>query len=147
MGLAASALLVAAGSAYAQLGPKEAIGARVNGYRETGAAFKTINDQLKNDTPAKIMLRLSAKRLVQTANEQYGWFPSGSGAEAGVKTKVKAAVWSDAAAFKAAQDRFKKEADLMAAAVNSGDAAAMKTQARSLGATCQACHSKFRESD
>ena len=147
LGLATCALLVVVGSAGAQTGPKDAIGARVNGYRETGAAFKTINDQLKNDAPAKIMLRVSAKRLVQTANEQYGWFPLGSGAETGAKTKAKPAVWSDAAAFKAAQDRFKKEAELMSLAVESGDADAMKKQARALGATCQACHSKFRGGD
>ena len=144
---AAGMVLVAAGGAYAQLGPKDAVGARINAYRETGAAFKTINDQLKSDTPAKIMLRLSAKRLMQTANEQYGWFPSGSGPEAGVKTKVKPAVWNDPAGFKAAQDRYKQEAALMVQAVDSGDSAAMKKQARSLGAACQSCHTKFREAD
>lgn len=145
--LAAGAALSAGGAAYAQLAPKDAVAARVNGYRETGAAFKTINDQLKTDTPAKVMLRLSAKRIVQTSREQYGWFPPGAGPEAGVKTKAKAAIWSDAAGFKAAQDRFQQQAALMAQTVDGGDVAAIKKQARSLGETCQACHSKYRAED
>lgn len=147
MAIAAGVASVAAGAAYAQFAPKEAVGARVNGYRETGAAFKTLNDQLKSDTPAKIMLRISAKRIVQTGQEQYGWFPAGSGPEAGAKTKVKAAVWADPAGFKAAQDKFQQQAVLMAQAVDKGDPAAMKAQVKALGQTCAACHSKYREAD
>lgn len=145
--MAAGLALTMAGAAYAQLAPKDAVAARVNGYRETGAAFKTINDQLKTETPAKIMLRLSAKRIVQTSHEQYGWFPQGSGAEAGVKTKAKPAIWSDPAGFKAAQDRLQQQAALMAQTVEGSDLAAMKKQAHALGETCQACHSKFRAED
>lgn len=143
----AGVLLAAAGTAYAQLSPKDVVGARVNGYRETGAAYKTINDQLKAETPAKIMLRLGAKRIVQTAQEQYKWFPAGSGPDAGVKTKVKAAVWSEPAAFKAAQDKFQQQALLMSQAVDRGDVAEMKKQARALGQTCSGCHDKFRVED
>jgi cytochrome c556 len=147
MAVAAGAVLVAAGSSYAQLDPKAAIAARVNGYRETGAAFKTINDQLKTDAPAKIMLRISAKRIAQTAHEQYGWFPAGSGPDAGVKTKAKPVIWSDAAGFKAAQDRLDKEAAMMAQLVDTGDAAAIKKQAHALGEACAACHNRYRAED
>ena len=136
--------VLAAGAAFAQLAPKDAVAARVNGYRETGAAFKTINDQLKSDAPLKIMLRLSAKRIVQTSHEQYGWFPPGSGAEAGAKTKAKPQIWADPAAFKAAQDRLQQQAALMAQTVDGGDFGAMKKQAHTLGDACKACHDKYR---
>lgn len=145
--VAVSAALLAAGTAYAQLSAKDVVGARVNGYRETGAAYKTINDQLKADTPAKIMLRVGAKRIVQTSQEQYKWFPAGSGPEAGVKTKVKPAVWNDPAGFKAAQDQFQQQALLMSQAVDRGEVAEMKKQARALGQTCSSCHDKFRVED
>jgi cytochrome c556 len=144
---AAGLVLAVAGGAYAQLDPKDAVTARISGYRETGAAFKTINDQLKSDTPAKIMLRVSAKRIVQTSHDQYNWFPTGSGAEAGVKTKAKTAIWSDAAGFKAAQDRLQQQAALMATTVDGGDLAQMRKQAHALGDACAACHSKFREKE
>ena len=119
----------------------------MNGYRETGAAFKTINDQLKSGTPVKIMMRTSARTISNTARDQYNWFPAGSGAETGLKTKAKPAIWSDAAGFKAAQDRFAQEADLMSKVVETGDAAAMQKQAKALGQACAACHQKYRQQE
>lgn len=145
--VAAGAILAVAGSAYAQLNPKDAVGGRVNGYRETGAAFKTINDQLKSGAPLKVMLRASARTIGATARDQYNWFPAGSGAETGLKTKAKAVIWSDAAGFRAAQERFAHEADLMSKAVDAGDAAAMQKQAKALGQACAACHQKYRQED
>jgi cytochrome c556 len=147
MAVATGVALAAASGALAQLKPKDAVAARVSGYRETGAAFKTINDQLKSATPVKIMLRVSAKRIVQTAHEQYGWFPAGSGPEAGVKTKAKPVIWTDAAGFKLAQDRLQTQADLMAKAVETGDQALMKKQAHDLGEACAGCHNKYRAED
>lgn len=144
--LVGAAAAAAVGSAaYAQFSPKEAVTVRVSGYRETGAAFKTLNDQLKRDAPLKVMLRASARRIAQTAHDQYGWFPRGSGPESGEKTKAKAAIWTDAAAFKAAQDNFQQQADRMSKAVDAGDVGQMKTAAHALGEACAACHNKFRE--
>jgi cytochrome c556 len=142
--VAAGMVLTAAGSSHAQLGPRDAVAARQNGYRETGAAMKTINDQLKSDAPLKIMLRISARRILQTAHEQYGWFPAGSGPDLGVKMKAKPVIWTDTAEFKADQDRLQQEADLMAQAVEKGDVALMRTQAHALGEACAACHHKYR---
>lgn len=147
MALVAGAAMAIAGTAYAQLSPKDAVNARINGYRETGAAFKIINDQLKSKTPVKIMLRSSARTIAGTARQQHGWFPAGSGPEAGVKTKVKPAVWTDAAGFKAAQARFQQEADLMVKVVETGDQAQMQKQAKALGQTCASCHNKYRLED
>lgn len=141
----AAAALAVAGSAYAQFSPKEAVGVRINAYRENGAAFKTINDQLKSGTPVKIMLRTSARTISNTARDQYNWFPDGSGAETGLKTKAKPVIWSDPAGFKAAQDRLAREADLMSKVIDTGDTAAMQKQAKALGQACAACHQKYRE--
>lgn len=143
--VAAVAIAAVATGAYAQFSPKEAVGVRVSGYRETGAAFKTINDQLKSDTPLKVMLRASARRIAETSHDQYSWFPRGSGPEAGEKTKAKPAIWTDAAGFKAAQDNFQQQAGLMSQAVDSGDVGQMKRAAHGLGEACAACHNKFRE--
>lgn len=139
--------LLIGGSAAAQFNPKEAVAVRVNAYRETGSAFKTINDQLKSGAPLKIMMRTSARTIAATARDQYGWFPAGSGAETGLKTKAKPAIWADAAGFHEAQARLQREADLMTKVVETGDAAAMQKQARALGQACQACHQKYRAED
>lgn len=143
--IAAVAAVAVAGAAAAQLNPSTAVVARVNGYRETGVAFKTINDQLKTDAPAKIMLRLSARRIAQTAHDQYDWFPAGSGPAPGVKTKAKPAIWLEASGFKAAQDKLQQQAALMSQTVDGGDLTKMKAQARALGEACASCHNKYRE--
>ena len=143
--IGALAISALSAPAYGQFSPKEAVGVRINGYRETGAAFKTLNDQLKQDAPLKVMLRTSARRIAQTAHDQYGWFPSGSGLESGEKTKAKPAIWTDAAGFKVAQDNFQRQADLMSKAVDGGDVGQTKAAVRALGEACAACHNKFRE--
>jgi cytochrome c556 len=143
--LAGAVVLISAGTVYAQLSGADAVSARISGYRETGAAFKTLNDQLKSDAPLKIMVEASVRQIVQTTHDQYLWFPAGSGPESGAKTHAKPEIWTDAADFKIAQDNFQKQAALMSQAVDSGDTMQMTTQARALGAACAACHSKFRE--
>jgi len=145
MMVGAGMAVAAAGTAYAQLAPKDAVSVRVNAYRETGAAFKNINDQLKSGSPVKIMMRSSARTIAGAARDQHTWFPAGSGPEAGVKTKAKPAIWTDTAGFGAAQARFQREADLMVKVVETGDATQMQKQAKALGQACASCHSKFRE--
>src|SRR5579863_3967068 len=118
---AVAILMAAAGAASADFGPKEAVDARHNAYRETGAAFKTINDELKSGVLIKVLLVPAARTIAATARDQYSWFPVGSGPESGAKTKAKPEIWSDAANFREAQDRFQKEAGLMVSVVETGD--------------------------
>jgi cytochrome c556 len=138
-------VLAVAGVAVAQLSPSEVVASRVGGYRETGTAFKSLNDQLKAGTPVKFVMRRAAKTIAKTARDQYNWFPAGSGPAAGLKTKAKAKVWSDAALFKEAQTRFQREADLLVIAVETDDIGQIKKRARAVGETCASCHQKFRE--
>lgn len=144
---AGAVVLAIAGVAYAQMDPHELIAARVNGYRQTGAAFKSLSDQLKSETPVKVVLRRAARTIAVTATDQYKWFAAGSGPAAGVKTHAKAVIWTDAARFREVQARFQREADLMTKVVETDDIGAMKKQAKALGGACAACHQKFREKD
>lgn len=79
---------------------------RIGGYRELGAAFKNVNDELKSGTPQVYIIQLSARQIRDTAKAQYGFFPAGSGPQPGVKTAAKPQIWARAAEFKAAQDAF-----------------------------------------
>ncbi|HMP56221.1 MAG TPA: cytochrome c, partial [Novosphingobium sp.] len=78
------------------------------------------------------------------ARNQYGWFPAGSDASTGVKTKVKAEVWSRPPEFRAAQDAFARSAEAFQRSVQAGDEAAIRAGARALGGTCKGCHDTFR---
>jgi len=135
------------GAAYAQLSVQEVIEARHNGFQETGAAFKSINDQLRSSTPIKFVIQRAARTIVTSAHAIADWFPAGSGPGPGLDTKARAGIWTDAAAFQAAQANLIREADLMAAAAAGDDFARMRAQARAMGGACSACHRQFREAD
>ncbi|HEX7875740.1 MAG TPA: cytochrome c [Sphingobium sp.] len=134
-------------AAAAALSPQQAVDARKSRYREMGAAFKTINDQVKSGTLVKVTLRGAARNIAGAARDQWQWFPTGAGPQAGFKTKAKANIWSDAAGFKKAQAAFQQQADLMTKAVEGGQLSEVQKQAKALGQTCAACHRAYREED
>jgi cytochrome c556 len=117
---------------------------RHEGYRELGAAFKNVNDELRSAKPQAMILQLSARQIRNVATQQYGWFPAGSGPQAGIKTKARPEIWTKAAAFKAAQDNYAKQANAFFKVAATGDIARIRAQAKPLGAACATCHKQFR---
>lgn len=122
----------------------EVVKSRVERYKGLGASFKRVNDEFKKDSPDMKILQVSAQEIAVRAREQYKWYPRGSGPEAGIKTKAKAEIWTNAAAFKKAQDAFNVQAAAFRKGAASGDVAQMRTLSKSLGGTCGACHRQFR---
>lgn len=125
-------------------GAANVVRARLDSYRELGASFKNVNDELRGKNPQPMVLQLSARQIRNVATQQYNWFPAGSGPQAGLKTKALPAIWSNPAGFKAAQDAYARQATAFNAAVASKDVAKMRVAAKSLGATCASCHKQFR---
>lgn len=124
--------------------PADTVRARIASYRELGAAFKGVNDGLRGD-PQTVVVQQYARQIRNYAKAQYGWFPAGSGPQPGVKTLALPAIWAKPAPFKAAQDAFANQAAAFQKAASSGDAAAMRAEARKLGGTCKSCHDQFRQ--
>jgi cytochrome c556 len=146
-------LALAAGGAVAHEGhegppPKtpggKAAWARHDNFKAQGAAFKAILDEFKKDPPDQAVLLSNANKLKTSAMALPSWFPKGSGPESGVKTDAKAEVWSDAAGFAAAANRFQVEASKFQQLAAAGDVAGMKGQARALGGSCKGCHDSYR---
>jgi cytochrome c556 len=121
--------------------------ARIAGYREIGAAFKAINDQLRSGTPQPYLMQVSAREIANGTREQYRWFPAGSGPRPGVKTRAKAAIWAQPAKFKALQDNLAAKAGALALATRGADTARIQAAVRELGAACKACHTVYREEE
>ena len=140
---AALAVTLTAGAALGQ-GVADVIKARQQGYKAQGAAFKTINDEMKKGSPDIAAIRRATKVLTDTATMQYRWFPKGSGPESGVKTAAKPEIWSDPAGFAAAQKAFQAEAAKLGQAAAKGDVGAIRPQVGAVGKTCAACHNKYR---
>lgn len=124
--------------------PVDQARARINGFRELGAAFKAVNDGLRSPQPQTVLIQMSARQIRNAATQQYAWFPAGSGPQPGVKTAAKAEIWTQGARFRQLQDGFASQAAAFQQAAAGGNAAAMRTAARNLGATCKACHDQFR---
>lgn len=140
------AILVVAGLATPLLAAPAAdvAKARIAAYRELGAAYKGVNDGLRGEVQT-VIVQQYARQIVNASKQQYGWFPAGSGQQAGVKTLALPAIWTKAAQFKAAQDAFARQATAFQAAAVKGDATAIRAEARKLGGTCKACHDQFRQ--
>ncbi|MBV1686246.1 cytochrome c [Novosphingobium sp. G106] len=140
--LAAGALVI--GSSALLAAPSDVVRARITGLRELGAAFKAVNDGLRGSEMQSVLIQQSARQIRNAARDQYRWFPQGSGPQPGVKTAAKPEIWSQAARFRAAQDAFARQADVFFQAASAGSPAAIRAEARKLGANCKSCHDTFR---
>jgi len=139
------AILVTAAAAWAAPASNaDYIKARQTQYKTMGAAFKQAMDQLRQQPADLNVVRNSARVIVAMSQAQYGLFRAGSGPEAGVKTAAKPDIWTNAPAFKAAQDEFRARAGEFNLAAAGTDQAAITAAAQRLGQTCQKCHQQFR---
>lgn len=138
LGLVAAPLLAA---------PADVVRTRIAGLRELGAAFKNANDALRGGEPQTIVIQQSAREIVNASRAQYQWFPAGTGPNPAWKTAAKPEIWAQAAAFRTAQDNFARAAGAFQRAAMSGNADAMRSSARALGATCKACHDRFKNQE
>lgn len=144
--LAAGLVLGVAGASYAAFDAAAVIKTRQDGMKSQGGALKGLGQGLAGGASAADLKPFSTK-LVETSAALPGWFPKGSGAESGVKTKARPEIWSDAAGFKAAGDNLKVQAGKLDAAVAGGDIDAIKAQFGATRAACKACHDKYEVQD
>jgi len=123
------------------LAQSDLVASRIASYRELGAAFKNVTDEMRKSAPSPIMIRMAARDIKKMASQQYNLFPEGSNVG---KTKALPAIWRDPAGFKNAQDNFAAAANTFVTSVNSGDTGKIRTATRELGGSCKACHTKYR---
>jgi cytochrome c556 len=122
----------------------ESIKARQTHYKQIGAAMKGIGDQLKAGSPDIEVLRQHAATMQTFAPQISGWFPEGTGSEAGLRTRAKAEIWSDPEGFRRASEQFVGAANGFHQAAATGDLAAIRAAAGPLGTSCRDCHDRFR---
>ena len=125
---------------------KAVMKARHDHYEEMGRAMKGIGDQMKAGSPDVAVIQRHAATVHGFGPQILGWFPEGSGPEAG-RTRAKAEIWSDAATFRAATERFQQASGAFNQAAQAGDLAAMRAALPALRDSCSNCHEKFRGPD
>jgi cytochrome c556 len=115
-------------------------------FEELGRAFKSVHDESKKETPDFNVVRDNANRIDQLAQEQLSWFPSGSGPEAGVKTKAKAEIWTHMDDFRVQVQQLQTQTAALKEVAGSDDPKKLAAQVEVTGKACSACHDKFRKS-
>lgn len=125
----------------------ESIRARQAHYEEMGKAMKGISDELKKGSPSVDIIKTNASTINGLAPQILGWFPDGSGAEAGLKTDARAEIWSKPAEFKESAQKFITAAASFNQTAQAGDLDSIRASVKELGGTCKGCHDEFRIDD
>ncbi len=140
----ASAAAADANTAAPAANPAEVIKAREAHYKEIGKAMKAIGDELKKSAPDVKVIQANAATIDRLAPQVPGWFPAGTGPEAGIKTEARAEIWTKPEEFSAAATNFATAARQFNATAQTGDIAAIGAAMKQLGGSCKGCHDKFR---
>lgn len=125
--------------------PAEVIAAREQSMKSLGGEMKAIGDAAKAGSITKDDATTRARKMAELAKQMNGWFPPGSGPEAGVKTRALPAIWQKPADFQAAMDKFGQETAKLVAAAETGNATAIAAAHAEVGKSCGGCHNPFRE--
>lgn len=143
----ATALLLGSWSAAEEMDVESVVAGRQANLRDLGAAYKSLNDELKRSSPTLPLLRQYSRQIDELARQQHFWFPAGSGPQPGIDTKAKAEIWTKIAQFDEARTSLEREAAKLLQVTASNDVAAIKARQRAVGKTCEGCHKQFREKE
>jgi len=124
------------GAAFAQA---DAIAARQAFMKQVGGKLGAVRNFATDAAGAKA----AAADLDKGFKAFHGQFPAGSDATAG-KTRAKAEIWSDAAGFKAANDKATAATTALVAAVDGGNAETITAAVGAVQGSCGGCHTPFR---
>jgi cytochrome c556 len=145
--LASVAVAAICAAAYAQhpaASPAATIQARQGNYKQMAAALKGISDQLRSGSPDIAEIRPRAALLADRSVRVLTWFPHGTGAEAGVRTRARPDIWSNPDGFRHAGATFVVAARALNNAAQSGDIARVRAAFPAVPRACGGCHDNFR---
>jgi cytochrome c556 len=146
--IAATAVLslAAAGVAFAALPKGKALAImrdRHEGMEKIGDTNKLLRREISSSSPFMPAVQSGAATIAALSVKANGWFPAGTGPDVG-KTGAKPEIWQSQQDFVAKLRAFQGAARNFNAAAKSGDMNAIKARYSALGATCKACHDKYR---
>jgi cytochrome c556 len=134
-------------AAPARVAPADVVKARMAGFKELGAASKSVRDGLSASEMPLVTMRQAAAKIKSSSQAMRTWFPTGSGPQAGLKTSAKVEIWTKPVEFRSAQDALARQADAFQAAVATSNGDTIKAAFRSLGGACKGCHDQFKSAN
>jgi cytochrome c556 len=117
---------------------------RQDNFEAIGDAFKLIRGELDKGTPDLAVVAAQANDINARAMRLEGYFPAGTGRDAGHDTEALPAIWEKPEEFAAARQKLIDESAKLASLAEAGDAAAIGPQVMAMGGACKGCHDQFR---
>ncbi len=120
---------------------------RQDNFEKIADSFKLIRGELEKGTSDFTLIAAQASEINTRAQRIGGYFPEGTGLDAGYDTEALATIWEKPEEFTAAHQKLVDESAKLASLAGEGDAAAIGAQAMVMGGSCKNCHDSFRLDD
>ncbi|MFM2045635.1 MAG: hypothetical protein RLY86_4211 [Pseudomonadota bacterium] len=137
------ALLLSALAAPAQADPVAQVEERKANFKKMGGAMKTLATFVKGEGGTAADAQAAAAVLEQTGSQIGTWWPEGTAVGVG-KSEAKPEIWTNMAEFTTLQDQFKAAVPALVQAAATGEPARMVPSLQAVGASCKACHDKYK---
>ena len=135
-GYLACALMIASPLASASA---DVISERKANFKQSAGALRAMRGQIGNGD--FVAIAASADSIAKWATQMPDYFPEGSGEG---KTSARPEIWQEFADFTMLAKNHEDAAIALKQAAMANDGAAVGALAQKLGATCGACHSRFK---
>jgi cytochrome c556 len=112
-----------------------------------GKGMKGVIEQMKAPAPDFAAIKTGADAIAMGAPKIAGYFPKGTGPEAGVKTEALPVIWEKNAEFQQDAANLVAASKGLQAAAATNDIGQVKEAFMKVGGACKACHDTFREKD
>lgn len=144
MGVALVGVVLTSAVVAQQKSPEDIIKGRQEQMKALGADFRIINEALKADAPDLAAISAAGKRIADAIKDVNTRYPAGTGPESGIKTRAKAEIWLENAAYRKAGEVSVAESAKFSATAAAGNVEAVRAGFKALTGTCVACHDKYR---
>jgi cytochrome c556 len=121
--------------------------ARVGHFKDIGRAAHSLQLEIAKPSPDAAAIGDASRKIEGLAGEIPSWFPAGSGPGAGVSTRARAEIWTDAAGFRAKAAALAVSAQALQTAAAANDQIGLKSSFANLAQACEGCHASFRSGE
>jgi cytochrome c556 len=121
--------------------PEQAVQYRKSVFTVQSRAFGALRAMSKGDLPFNAADAKANAHIISTLSS-LPWSAFGAGTDS---NKTKPEIWTDAAGFKSAADKYMIATVVLESVAKTGDLAQIRTAVGALGATCKQCHEAYKK--